>query len=283
MQSFHGTETMDDLAFFRTPAPMTLASVAAESGAHLPERVDPSRAVRAAASLERAARDSVSVFHEGMPRDALAATRAGACFVSARHLALVPAGTVALVTDHPKEAFRRLAAMLHPDSVKPGSVVGAKGVDPSARVHVEARLEPGVIIDPGAVVGPHVEIGSGTFIGANTIVGAGVRIGRDCAIDAQVSLCHALVGDRVVIQPGAKIGVIGSDRVNPAFPQLGRVIIQNDVEIGAQVAIARGGEGDTIISEGSRIDPFVAIPSETMTPRNARILLGNELLRSAPI
>ena len=259
---------MSQLAFFRASDPLTLASVAAESGAHLPENADPSLIFRAAAPLERAGRDEVAVFWEGMDLDDLLATRAGACLIAARHLERVPRGTVALVTDHPRDAFRRLAAMLHPRSVRPASAVAGAGIDPGARVDPGARLEFGVVIDPGAIVGPGVEIGAHTFIGAQCVVGSGVRIGRHCALDAHVSLSDALVGDRVVIHAGARIGHSSRDM------RLGRVIIQNDVEIGANVAIERGHLTDTVIGEGSHIGPLVTIAADRVMPRCSRLVDG---------
>ncbi len=256
---------MSSLGFFRAAAPLTLAALAAECGAHLPAHADPSMVVRSAAPLERAGRDEVTAFHEGVHLDDLRATRAGACLVAPRHLDRVPPGTVALVTDHPRDAFRRLAAMLHPGSVRPVSAVEGRGIDSSARIHPGALLERGVSVDPGAVVGPGAEVGAGTFIGAFAVIGAGVRIGRDCAIDAHVSLAHTLLGDRVLIAAGARIGCGSRDL------RLGRVIIQNDVEIGANAVVERGGLSDTVIGEGSRIGPHVAVASGTVTARASRL------------
>ena len=266
--SYPDRGAVSDLAFFRASDSLTLACVAAESGAHLPHDADPSLVFRAAAPLGRAKRDEVAAFHDGMDVDDLRATRAGACLIVPRFLDDVPATTVALVTDHPRDAFRRLATMLHPAGVRPDSAVAGRGIDPSARIHVSARLEPGVVIDPGAVVGPGVEIGARSFIGANTVVGAGVRIGRDCAIDAQVSLHYALVGDRVLIHAGAKIGQGARDL------RLGRVIIQNDVEIGANSAVERGRLSDTVIGERSYIACLAAVEADTMMPRGSRITAG---------
>ena len=256
---------MSHLAFFRASDPLSLASVAAESGAHLPETSDPSLIFRAAAPLERAGRDEVSVYVEGFDLDDLASTRAGACLIAARHLDRVPVGTVALVTAQPLEAFRRLATMLHPRSVRPASAIGGDGVDPAARVHPSARLEVGVVVDPGAIVGPGVEIGARTFIGAHSVLGSGVRVGRDCALDAHVSVSDALLGDRVIIHAGVRIGQSARDL------RLGRVIIQNEVEIGANAAIERGRLTDTVIGEGSQIGCLVTVEADTILPRCSRL------------
>ena len=140
---------------------------------------------------------------------------------------------------------------------------------PARRVHPTARLEHGVTVDPGAVIGPGAEIGAGSVIAANAVIGPGVRIGRDCSIGAGASLMHALIGDRVIIHPGCRIGQDGfgflPDRGGPIkIPQTRRVIIQDDVEIGANTTIDRGGTRDTVIGEGTKIDNLVQIGAQLL-------------------
>ena len=125
-------------------------------------------------------------------------------------------------------------------------------------------LEDGVTIEPGAVVGARVEIGSGSVIGANAVIGAEVRIGRDCSIGAGTTITNTLIGDRVIVHPGCKIGQDGFGFVMGAsghvkVPQVGRVIIQDDVEIGAGTTIDRGAIRDTVIGEGTKIDNLVQV------------------------
>ena len=144
-------------------------------------------------------------------------------------------------------------------------------------MHPLARLEAGVTVDPGAVIGPHAEIGSGTMVGASAVIGPHVRIGRDCAIGAHASLSHALVGNRVIIHPGARIGQDGfgfamSARGHLKVPQVGRVIIQDDVEIGANSTVDRGANRDTIIGEGSKIDNLVQIGHNVRIGRHCVIV-----------
>src|SRR5262249_36106532 len=147
-------------------------------------------------------------------------------------------------------------------ALRPSSLFAAAGT--GAAVHPTARLESGVTLDPGAVIGPGAEIGSGTAIAANAVIGPQVRIGRDCAVGPGASGLHALVGDRVIIHPGCRIGQDGFGYVmGPAghlkVPQVGRVIIQDDVEIGAGTAIDRGAIRDTVIGEGTKIDNLVQV------------------------
>lgn len=264
---------MSDLGFFCASNPLTLAAAAAESGAHLPLDADPSRLVRAAAPLERAGRDDVSVFHDGLDVGELAATRAGACLVAPHHLDSVPAGTVPLVTMQPGPAFAQLAAMLHPGSIRPASLVENRGIDPSARIYEGALLERGASVDPGAIVGPGAEIGSGSFIGAFAVIGAGVRIGRGSSVDAHACLAHALVGDRVTIGAGTRIGGAGSAGLaggGLGGVRLGRVIVQNDVVIGANAVVERGALRDTVIGEGAVVEAHASVAGDAIVARGSR-------------
>jgi UDP-3-O-[3-hydroxymyristoyl] glucosamine N-acyltransferase len=168
----------------------------------------------------------------------------------------------------PYRAFVEVARALFPDSLRPSSLFEASGVAagvrPGSHVHPSARLENGVTVDPGAVIGAGAEIGSGTVIGAGAAIGMNVRIGRDCAIGPNTTITHALIGDRVIIHPGCAIGQDGfgfvrGPRGAHKVPQVGRVIIQDDVEIGANSNVDRGAIRDTVIGEGSKIDNLVQI------------------------
>jgi UDP-3-O-[3-hydroxymyristoyl] glucosamine N-acyltransferase len=131
-------------------------------------------------------------------------------------------------------------------------------------------------VDAGAVIGPRAEIGSGTLIGANAVIGPDVRIGRDCAIGAGTTVSHALIGDRVILHPGVRLGQDGFGYVpgragHLKVPQIGRVIVQDDVEIGAGTTIDRGASRDTMIGEGSKIDNLVQIGHNVTVGRHCLI------------
>jgi UDP-3-O-[3-hydroxymyristoyl] glucosamine N-acyltransferase len=146
-----------------------------------------------------------------------------------------------------------------------------------AHVHPTARLENGVSVDPGAVIGPQAEIGTGSVIAACAVIGPGVRIGRDCAIGSGCSITHALIGDRVIIHPGCRIGQDGFGYTMTGgrytkVPQIARVIIQDEVEIGAGTTIDRGGLRDTVIGEGTKIDNLVQIAHNVTIGRHCIIV-----------
>ena len=165
----------------------------------------------------------------------------------------------------PFRAFVRLAREWHADALRPQSWFDNDGIAPSAIIDPSAHLEDGVIVDPLVVIGPRVEIGAGTVIGAGAVIGADVKIGRDCNVGARTAIQFALIGNNVLIHPGCSIGQDGYGFIffgpegHLKVPQTGRVLIQNDVEVGAGTTIDRGSLRDTVIGEGTKIDNQVQI------------------------
>jgi UDP-3-O-[3-hydroxymyristoyl] glucosamine N-acyltransferase len=256
---------MEQPRFFEQPSPSTLADIAALTKAQL---VDPSRGgqqVRGLASLDEAGPMHLTFFDNLKYADQLASTKAGACLVSARFEADVPAHVAVLRVAQPFREFVKVARVLHSEALRPQSWFGNDGISASAIIDSSAHLEDGVIVDPLTVIGPNVEIGTGTVIGAGAVIGAHVRIGRDCNVGARCAIQFALIGDNVLIHPGCSIGQDGYGFVffgpdgHLKVPQTGRVLIQNDVEIGAGTTIDRGSLRDTVIGEGTKIDNQVQI------------------------
>jgi UDP-3-O-[3-hydroxymyristoyl] glucosamine N-acyltransferase len=260
---------MTDPEFFPGRRALTVAEVVSLSEAESAGRFL-SRRIADIASLERASpRDLAYALTQD--EAALRQTKAGACFVTKALAAAVPESVVALVVSDPFSAFVRIATTLFPDAVRPSSLFEAAGRFASELIHPSARLETGVTVDPGAMIGPRAEIGSGTLVGAMAVIGPDVRIGRDCQIGPGVSLTHALVGDRVLVEAGVRIGAVP---VAAGPPARGRVIVQDGVEIGANATIARGSLGDTVIGEGARINTLAIIASDMMIDRHCVILTG---------
>lgn len=189
--------------------------------------------------------------------DDLRSTYAGVVIVSPALRDDVPPETIALVDDQPHELFADILDALYPASTR-------GGVGGTIAANVLPLLEDGVVLGPNVVLGDGVEIGHGTVIGANTVIGPGVAIGRNCTIASNVTIDCAFLGSDVVVHPGARIGTEGFGwldhaRSNRKIPQLGRVIVQDNVEIGANSTIDRGALGDTVIGEGTKIDNLVQI------------------------
>jgi UDP-3-O-[3-hydroxymyristoyl] glucosamine N-acyltransferase len=254
---------MTDL-FFDRPKGLTAQEIATLTGAVAAPGAPLERRVVGIGPLDRAGPNDLSFMQNQSYAAQFLATKAGICLTTQRFAEQAPSHVAILVTPAPYRAFVAVAHALYPDAKRPSSLFAAAGVSPSALVHPSARLEAGVTVDPAAIIGPRVEIGAGTIIAAGAVVGPGVRIGRDCNIGAGASIIHALIGDRVIIHPGTRIGQDGFGFVLGAsghgkVPQVGRVIIQDDVEIGANSTIDRGAIRDTVIGEGTKIDNLVQI------------------------
>ena len=268
---------MSEATFFERVSNPTIRDIAAWTGASLPETAEAGAPITGVAALDLASPGDLAFLDNPKYAGALATTRASACLVSARHAGLAPPSVVTLVTPEPYRAFATAVARLYPASARPGSTFGSSGVSPGATVHPDARLEAGVVIDPGAVIGPRASIGSGTVIGANAVVGPDTRIGRNSSVGACATVTNALVGDRVILHPGVRIGQDGfgfamGPKGHLKVPQIGRVIIQNDVEIGANSTIDRGAIRDTIIGEGTKIDNLVQIAHNVTIGRHCVIV-----------
>lgn len=189
--------------------------------------------------------------------DELRSTSAGAVIVLPALRDIVPAHSLAVVVDKPHQLFAEILDHLYPSNTR--AVIASGREDLGAPV-----FERDVSIGSNVVVGPGVEIGRGTVIGANTVIGAGVTIGRNCIIAPNCTIDCAHIGNEVVIHSGVRIGTEGFGWLehglsNRKVPQLGRVLIQDRVEIGANSTIDRGALGDTMIGEGTKIDNLVQI------------------------
>jgi UDP-3-O-[3-hydroxymyristoyl] glucosamine N-acyltransferase len=255
---------MTEPRFFEALGGMTVAEIAALTGAVPAANARLDHRIRNVAPLDRAGPNDLAFLEKSKFAAGLRATRAGACLIARRFADSAPSGINVLQSPEPYRAFVAVARALFPDALRPSSLFEAAGVSEGAIVHPSARLEDGVVIDPGAVIGPRAEIGAGTVVASGAVIGPEVRIGRDCAVGANASILHALIGDGVIIHPGARIGQDGfgyvmSPKGHSKVPQVGRVIIQDRVEIGAGTTIDRGAIRDTVIGEGTKIDNLVQI------------------------
>jgi UDP-3-O-[3-hydroxymyristoyl] glucosamine N-acyltransferase len=254
---------MTEPAFHNHAQSLTIDEIVALTGAETPEGSPRARRLSNIAPIDCAGPTDLTFFENRRYTDKVAVTHAGACLTSAALASLVPAHVPVLQVREPYGAFVSVARAMFPDTLRPSSLYESNNIA-GAHVHPTARLESGVTVDPGAVIGPRAEIGSGTVIAANAVIGPQVRIGRDCAIGAGAAIISALIGDRVIVHAGCKIGQDGfgylmGRKGHMKIPQVGRVIIQDDVEIGAGTTIDRGAIRDTVIGEGSKIDNQVQV------------------------
>jgi UDP-3-O-[3-hydroxymyristoyl] glucosamine N-acyltransferase len=268
---------MSEPVFFRRASMPALSEIVEWTGARPADGSDLTATISFVAPLDQGGPGALVFLDNPKYADVLEQTRATACLISAKYAPRVPSRTVALVAGDPYRAFATVVARLYPDANRPLALFGGHGISAGAHVHPDARLEDNVTVDPGAVIGPRCQIGSGTHIAANAVIGPDVCIGRDSSIGPGASILCALIGDRVYIHGGVRIGQDGfgfamGPRGHLKVPQIGRVIIQNDVEIGANTTIDRGANRDTVVGEGTKIDNLVQIGHNVVVGRHCIIV-----------
>ena len=264
-----GAAQAGDPRFFGRNGPFGITALAAAIAAKA--SFDDGRLIGGVAPLQCAGPGELSFLDNRRYAPLLATTRAGVVVVHPDLAGAVPDGTVALVTRDPYRGWALAAALFHPNPpAKPG-------------VHATAVVDPSAVVEPSAEIGPFVVIGAGARIGAHShvrahaVIGDGVIMGSYCRIGAHATISHAILGDRVYVYTGARIGQEGFGFVSSSLPfltvpQLGRVILEDDVEVGANSTIDRGSAPDTVIGTGSRLDNLVQIGHNVRLGRNCVVV-----------
>jgi len=265
---------MDDIRFFERAGPFALKDIAGWIGAEFDE-AHGDRMIKDVAALQFAGPGQVSFFDNPKYVRDLDATGAGACVAAKRNADQVPETAAALVVARPANAFNEIVARFYPDAMRPAALWD--DAPHGNGIHPSATIEAGAIVEPGAVIGIEARIGRGTRILAGSVIGRRVQIGRDSTIGPSATVMHSLLGDRVTIHPGVRIGQDGfgyamSPKGHAKIPQIGRVIVQDDVEIGANTTIDRGALRDTVIGEGTKIDNMVQIGHNVVVGRHCVIV-----------
>jgi UDP-3-O-[3-hydroxymyristoyl] glucosamine N-acyltransferase len=279
---------MEVSQFFPPHPGVTLAELAYLLGAELADPASGDRVIRTVSPVHRAVEGDICYILSRRHKDELATCNASAILCDKALQSIIPDHIPVLLSSKPHTAFALAGALLHPSAMRPDQVIVGSGVSDKASVDPTARLEEGVQVEPFAVIGAGAEIGAGTRIGANTIIGPHVKIGRDCSIAASASVLCAYIGNNVIIHNGARIGQDGfgyapGPRGMLKIVQIGRVIIQDHVEIGANTTIDRGTMDDTVIGEGTKIDNQVQIGHNVRIGRHCGIVSQVGIAGSARI
>ena len=249
---------MADPRFFRVAGPLSLRALAERTGASLDAAADPERMMRDVAPLETAGADDLTFLDNKKYLPAFEATRAGAAFVDPALAGRAPKGMALLLTATPYRAYALAAQAFYPEPQPQPQRHASAVIDPTARIGEDALIGPFAVIEGGVEIGRRCRIGACSFIGRGSVLGDDARIG------ANVTVSHAIIGSRVTLYPGVRIGQDGfgfapDPKGVVKVPQLGRVIIGDDVEIGANCTIDRGAGPDTVIGAGTMIDNLVQI------------------------
>jgi UDP-3-O-[3-hydroxymyristoyl] glucosamine N-acyltransferase len=249
---------MGDPRFFRRAGPFALGTLAKLSGARLLRPDDGERLFYDVSPLEIAGPEEVSFLENRKYAKAFGRSAAGAAIVDEWAAERAPSAMALIVSNEPYKAYALVAQAFYPaPAIIPRRAPSAL-VDPAALVPEDCDIGPNTVIEQNARLGRRCQVG------ANTVIAAGVEIGDDCRIGANVTLGCCVIGSRVVLHPGVRIGQAGfgfaPDPAGPIkVPQLGRVLIGDDVDVGANTTIDRGSGGDTVIGSGSMIDNLVQI------------------------
>lgn len=249
-----------DARFFERLPALTVGALAERIGGEVSRGGD--RTVSAVAPLATAGEGDVAFLGDRRFLSALADSAAGCVIVPAAAIDAAPAGAAVIVSSEAQAAWARASLLFH----RPISLV-------SPAASGDVIEDDTVVMEPGVVLGAGARIGRGSRIGANTVIGPGVQIGRDCVIGSNVTVGFALIGDRVRLLSGARIGEPGfgaaGSRTGPIdVPQLGRVILQDGVSVGANTCIDRGAYDDTVIGENTKIDNLCMIGHNCVIGRN---------------
>lgn len=256
---------MADPRFFSQQDPVALSEIAQLTGAEIlraggepATAEDAARQFECVAPLDRAGATDISFLDNTKYIDSFARSEAGACLVRPKFAARAPEGMLLLVTEEPYYCYALVAQRFFaPTSVEPG-------ISEHAHIHETATLGEGCRVEAGAWIGENVIIGARCHIGVNAVIHAGVTLGDDCHVGANSTLSHCVIANRVHLHRGVHIGqdgfgFAGSRRGIAKVPQLGRVLIEDDVEIGSGTCIDRGTGPDTVIGAQSKIDNLVQI------------------------
>lgn len=232
---------MADSRFHKNHGPFDLGAIADRIGCEIAESFK-NIEISDVASIDGASQSSVTFLDNVKYKHKLGQTKARACIIAPHMMEEIPDSCIALVVDKPYMAYARVAQMFYP-------------------LRAESKEN---LVHPTVVIGDNVEVGQGTMIDAHTVISDGVVIGENCQIGSNVSISHAMIGNSVRIHNGAKIGQDGFGfALDPtgyvAVPQLGRVVIEDHVNIGANTCIDRGSGPDTVIGAGTIIDNLVQI------------------------
>lgn len=262
---------MPDHRFFNSPSGLSLKDIAAVSRAELSSGADPGFHIRDLAPLDKAGPQDLTFLGNVKYKDQFQATKAGACFVQPEMAQLAPKGLRLLFSSNPHKSYALAAQKFYPQQPV------EEDISDKAHIHSSAQIGKGCRIEEGVVIRENAQIGDHCWIEAGSVIGKSVVLGVHCHIGANVTISHALIGNHVRLYPGVRVGQDGfgfaiDPKGHVKIPQLGRVIIGDSVEIGANTTIDRGAGPDTIIGQGTWIDNLVQIGHNVQIGRGCIIV-----------
>lgn len=262
---------MADKNFFKNNGPLTLGQIAQSTGCELTDLSKANEAVDEIATMEKAGKNDICFFYDRKSKDKAALLKAKACVTTEALKSFVPEDVIVLISTDPKDSFVRLNQMLYAE-YKPES-----GIATSAVIHPSAKIGKNCFIGENVVIEENVVIGNNCQLEANCVIARACQIGNNCRIGCNAYVSYTIMGNDCYIYSGARLGCDGfgfnfKQGRHIRIPQIGRLIIGNDVEIGANTCIDRGALDDTVIGDGSRIDNLVQIAHNDVLGRGCLIV-----------
>ncbi len=276
---------MEHSGFFERAGPFPLKHILSQIDAEAAPGANLARQIQDVKTLDEARGRDISFLDNPKYVEQFRETTAGACLVTKHYAEQAPDHMTALICAEPYRSFALALMLFYPQAMRSRTAeFGELGTENN--IHPSAELEDDVRVEPGAAIGPEARIGSGTIIAAGAVVGYRVHIGRRCFIGPNTSVTHALLGDGIILHAGVCVGQDGfgfamGPQGHLKVPQIGRVIIQDEVEIGANTTVDRGALRDTIIGEGTKIDNLVQIGHNVVIGRHCVIVAQTAIAGSS--
>ncbi len=249
---------MVDPRFYKNNGPFSLKQIAEICNASLVDKTKSDIMINDIASIFKGGEGEISFFFDKKKKEAAANIKTTACVTSKDFASLIPQDVIVLLSDNPHDSFVKLNYAMYSE------ILSEAKICETARIAKTAKIGQNCYIGDYVVIGENVEIGDNCYLEPNCVIADGCKLGNDCRIGSCANIMHSIIGNNVYIYGGARIGWDGFgfqtvQGQHKRIPQLGRVIIGNDVEIGANSCIDRGALDDTIIGDGCRIDNLVQV------------------------
>lgn len=249
---------MVDNRFYKNNGPFSLAKISEICGAELSDSSKANIMIKDIAAIASGKEGEISFFFDRKKKEMASFIKTTACVTTTAFAELIPQGVIVLTCDNPHDAFIKLNRAMYEE------IIHTPEIHPSAVVSSSAQIGKDCYIGANAVVGDGAVIGDNCYLEPNCTIGDRCVLGNHCRIGSNANVMHAILGNNVYIYGGARIGWdgFGFQTVNGChqrIAQLGRVIIGNDVEIGANSCVDRGALDDTVIGDGCRIDNLVQV------------------------
>ncbi len=267
---------MSDPRFFKNSGPFDLVEISSLIEGELSGNDNQNISIADISSLKLATDNEVTFFQDISYKADLSETNACACIIKKEHKAYAPENVRLIYSKNPYIDFTKISQLFYPDEILPKNTTRFDKESSLEGVDKSASLSEGVYVEKGAIIGADVVIGRDTVISSNAVIGKGVQIGSKSFIGANVTITHSIIGNHTIIHQGSSVGQDGFGFAMSAsghikIPQVGRVIIKDNIEIGSNCSIDRGSMSDTVIKSGTKIDNMVHIAHNCIIGKNCII------------